>query len=124
MSYTYRVYPEHSFVSVRFGGLVTETLMDEFIEETLLDGAFLACAKELMDWREVHDAELSGAYLRDLARRIDRAGLKFDYLALVMPQSLPYGLARMYQAYRDSGDDTARVFRDISEAYAWLGVPG
>ncbi len=109
---------------MRFDGVVTEALMDEFVEETLLDRNFLACAKELMDWRDVHDAELSGAYLRDLARRIDGAGLKFDYLALVMPQSLSYGLARMYQAYRDNGDESARVFRDISEAYAWLGVPG
>ena len=123
MAYEYHVYADTSFVSVRFSGLVDEDGMDAFIQETLQDEAFLACTKELMDWRDVEDAHLSADYLRRLAQRIE--AVKFDYLALVMPQDLPYGLARMYQAYRSKGaDDNARVFRDVASAYEWLGVPG
>ena len=123
MAYEYTVYPESSFVSVRFNGFVDEAVMDAFVRETLNDEVFLACTKELMDWREVDDVDLSAAYLRSLAKRIEP--VKFDHLALVMPSNLPYGLARMYQAYRaDGADDNARVFRDAAAAYEWLGVPG
>ena len=45
-------------------------------------------------------------------------------LAIVAPTAESYGLARMYQTFRETTPGNTRtvmVFRDLSEAWAWLG---
>jgi hypothetical protein len=35
-----------------------------------------------------------------------------------------FGLARLFQAYSETEGQTVEVFRDMSEAEAWLGLSG
>jgi hypothetical protein len=46
-------------------------------------------------------------------------------MAIVAPETLHYGLGRMYQAYREldpRSTKEVRVFRSIDEALDWLGL--
>jgi hypothetical protein len=37
-------------------------------------------------------------------------------------QDAVYGLARLYEAYREAEGGTVEVFRNLSDAEAWLGL--
>ena len=41
-------------------------------------------------------------------------------MALIADTDFAFGMARMYQAYREGGSDRIRVFRTPDEAWAWL----
>jgi hypothetical protein len=42
--------------------------------------------------------------------------------AIVVGQDAVYGLARLYEAYREAEGGTVEVFRNLSDAEAWLGL--
>ena len=44
-------------------------------------------------------------------------------MATVAPGPLEFGLARMYEAYRQGTPVEMRLFRETADAEAWLGLP-
>jgi hypothetical protein len=82
---------------------------------------------ELADMREVERiAVASPERVRDLAQlsaEMDRgAASKF---AIVAPQEVAFGLARMYEALRKMNPKSKKqveAFRTLPEALAWLGI--
>jgi hypothetical protein len=58
----------------------------------------------------------------DLFTRTDAAPEQ-SRVALVSPHDVGYGLSRMYQAFRSDSPIEVRVFREMREARAWLGLP-
>lgn len=64
--------------------------------------------------------------LASLAASTDRPDVRSRF-AIVAPSDLAFGLARMYQSYRESDARTTKdvsVFRTIAEAQAHLGIEG
>ncbi len=62
--------------------------------------------------------------LADLAAAMDTSG-RSTKLAIVAPQDLAYGFARMFETYRtmnQSGAKLVSVFRSMRAALDWLGV--
>jgi hypothetical protein len=57
-------------------------------------------------------------------RKIAEHGIKIwaapSKAAIVVPDSLSFGLARMHDAFRDEKGGETRVFRNEQEAIAWL----
>ena len=44
-------------------------------------------------------------------------------MAIVGPSDITYGMARMFQAYRDDTPIVVQVFRTSDEGRAWIGLP-
>ena len=76
---------------------------------------------QLLDAREVTKVELSGACLREVAT--DTVFGEGSLRVFVTGSEVGFGMARMYQMLRDESPDEIRIFRNIDEARAWLGLP-
>lgn len=78
---------------------------------------------ELFDCREATTGALTPDGLRRVAATFGASEASEPVrAALVAPEDAAFGLSRMYQAYRMDSDVELSVFRDTSEARAWLGV--
>ncbi len=58
----------------------------------------------------------AGSYMRERGRNAPHK------LAIVVPSVAAFGMARLYEAYRERRGVETRVFHDESEARAWMGV--
>jgi predicted phage-related endonuclease len=83
---------------------------------------------ELIDMAGVSEIEFIStkrvAFLADLSASMDPPALA-SKLAIIATTDLHFGLARMYETYRETakqGTKAVRVFRNRSEAARWLGA--
>lgn len=83
---------------------------------------------ELIDMTGVSEIEFISknrvAFLADLSASMDPPGL-VSKLAIIATTDLHFGLARMYEAYRETtkqGTKLVRVFRNRNDAIQWLGL--
>jgi hypothetical protein len=84
--------------------------------------------EELVDVSQVERAELpSPERVKELAKfsaRMDPRSSS-SRLAVIAPSEFAFGLARMYEAYRNLDDRSTKmvsVFRSMDEALAFLGI--
>ncbi len=105
------------------GALGDEEVLD-FAKRMANDPEFRSGVHELIDLRA---ADLRAVTSRTL-RRVAEIFAAFDTaatrgrIAFVAPADVAFGLSRMYQAYRTDAVEV-RVFREMDEARAWLGLP-
>ena len=78
----------------------------------------------LLDLTRVADIALTRAGIEELVAAALRGGsaLKGFRMAIVAPDDIGFGMARMYELRRDDGGAN-RVFRNIEEAQEWLASP-
>jgi hypothetical protein len=80
----------------------------------------------LVDMRGTESlGDVQAQTLRQVANLFTRtdAAPEQSRVALVAPHDVGYGLSRMYQAFRSDSPIEVRVFREMREARAWLGLP-
>jgi len=78
----------------------------------------------VVDLRKTTLSQVTSHTLRrvaDLFTRADRTP-EACRLALVSGEDAGFGLSRMYQAFRSDSVIEVRVFREMAEACAWLGI--
>ncbi len=81
---------------------------------------FASDFRALTDMRDVTKFELTNSELRAIAERSPYDGTARR--AVVVDRTVQYGMARMYQAFRDEDAATFKVFEDMAEAREWLGL--
>ena len=76
---------------------------------------------QFFDARDVTSIELSGACVREIAteRMFGEGSLR----AFVVGTDVAFGMARMFEMRRGDAPDQIRIFRNIHDARAWLGLP-
>lgn len=101
---------------------------EEFIEnyrQAYADPDFAHCPRELVDMRRADSMDISGEALGVINRLTrDRLERRPEPLqtAVLAPNDLAFGIARMYGAYASEGAEQVGVFRKFDEAMAWLGL--
>ena len=111
----------------------TRTLSDEDVfayQREVWSRGDLAGYDEIVDVGLAEDLVVSSGdrvrALADLASAMDVPGAS-SRLAIVAPQDLAYGFARMFETYRtmnQSGVKVVSVFRSMQAALDWLGLEG
>ena len=82
--------------------------------------AFDASFDQLWDLREVTEISVTPDTVRQLASaRSFKPGAR---RAVVAPNDLAFGLARMFQLLHDEAPEEFRVFRSVKGARSWLGL--
>ncbi len=82
---------------------------------------------EILDLREVGTIKLTTEGIKrigEIAVKTDQVYIKTK-LAIVVSSPLAYGLARMYEAYRNfapNPNKEIQVFNEIGEAHEWVGM--
>jgi 23S rRNA C2498 (ribose-2'-O)-methylase RlmM len=105
--------------------VITESLTDDDINTYLIDlwtnpaTATLStlCIIQPGTILQVTRAALQSSGVLNDYRNIDR---RVHRVAIVAPEDVAYGLARMYEAYQAGSPSQTRVFRAEAEALAWL----
>jgi hypothetical protein len=117
----FRIEREHRLVRTRAWGILTDAETRAHYHEIARDPAFHPTFSLLCDLRGVTHIEASRHTLRDLARFSTFA--RGTRRAFVVTHDEHFGLARMLQAYCELEGAEVGVFRSLSEAHRWLGLP-
>ena len=98
-----------------------EPTADEIIQvlKKLQDGTRYTHKLRLWDYRNA-DFRLEKGDLERVSRQASKADGEPGKVAMLVNQDLAFGLARMYEVYRESVSTRVEVFRDESKAVAWL----
>ncbi|MDE3215717.1 MAG: hypothetical protein KGO03_04915 [Gemmatimonadota bacterium] len=121
MAVAYAIDAEHQVVLVKAWGTVTGRELLDATDALHAMPAFRSAARELGDYRDVETVDLDSASVQKLAARSVFAGSVPR--AVVVATDVGFGMARMYQMLREGPTgDALRVFRDMDEAIAWIGL--
>jgi hypothetical protein len=125
MPIEHRYDPELRTLFLELRGTITDAEILDFASEMATSRDVPPGRRELVDLCGVEQADLSSATLRAVAEIYARADERPEEsrVAFVAPRDLFFGLARMYEAFRSPSPLQIRVFRELGEARAWLGIP-
>jgi hypothetical protein len=123
MPIVYSIDPSRNRVTLTFTGTITDRELFETFDGLYQDPAHRIGMDELSDLRAVHNVTVTSVGLQALAdqtaRLLDHAHQSWR-VAVVAPQDVVFGLARMYGLFREDSPELVRVFRDLPTAEAWL----
>ena len=117
---SYRIERARRLVLTTACGALTDEDVLIHVRELTADPEFDASFRQLADFREVTSTELTSAGVRAVARKNPwKAGAR---RALVCDQDVLFGIARMFELLSADGGAEIQVFREMSDAQAWLGL--
>jgi len=119
MPSSYKIDKSRRLVSSEASGLVTMADLMAHQDKLASDPDFAADYSQLYDLTRVSTVNLTTNELRRLAQR--SVFLPTTRRAMLVSTDLVFGLARMFEIYREIlGETGIRVFRDHDEALAWV----
>ncbi len=121
MPYAYEICTEAQVTLFRLHGAVSVGELLALREEVGGDPDFNPAFHEIIDLRDVQEIRLTSPELVDYAAQtIVGAQAKS---AFVVANEHVFGMVRMYLLAQSKDDDTvARIFWDMNEARAWIGL--
>jgi len=120
MPYDYHIDAARRVVFTRFHGVVTDDDLAEHVNRLRNDPTFDPSFSQLTDGNGATKVDVTSDAIRRLvesnpfSKNAKRAG--------VASRDVAFGLLRMYELLADSRCGEFRVFRDVNEARAWLGL--
>lgn len=119
----YRFHPASRLLTVRASAGTDEEALLDYARRIAGDPDVPAARDELVDLRAIDASRVSSAGLRRLAGVFEKAEVgEPGRIAIVAATDLGFGLSRMYQAFRSDSMSEIRVFRELEEAWRWLGL--
>ncbi len=123
MTIHFAVNPSDTYFVSTLTGKVRDTDLVEAYRDFLDSGPWHAGLMELVDLEGADLSEVTADGLRKLTE-VMTSSLDAENAtvatAIYAPHDLPFGLARMYQAFADESPESVRVFRDLDEARTWI----
>ena len=109
---------------LEFSGEVSESELVDVARKLASDPAIPPGHRELVDLSGIRETDVTSAALRRVAYIYAEADQRPEEsrVAIVAPGDLFFGLSRMYEAFREPSRLGIRVFRELGEARAWLGI--
>ena len=125
MPIVYRVDRALGVVFAGATGSINDDDLLDFAQKTANDPEFRSGVHELVDLRAADVTQVTSRGLRRAAEIFAAfdSGPSHARIALVAPADVVFGLSRMYQAFRSDSPAEIGVFRELSEARVWLGLP-
>jgi hypothetical protein len=111
---------ENRLVYVHYEGLVDDGLLLGADDDLRANADFRPHFDQIADLSAAHGQAVTRQGIQALVSRPPLFGTQ-SRRAIVVSNELGYGLVRMFELMRDSSAGEIRVFKDIDEAYAWLG---
>ena len=100
-------------------GAVNDLQLMELYNRLHREPAFIACYPIVGDFTAVTEVLISSNIIESLAKT---ARSRTNFVALIAPRAVAFGLARMYQIICDPEDARINVFAEAKEALVWLGT--
>ena len=114
---------EGYFVSKFTGDLTDDELLNSY--KAYFDSVeWLPLSKEVVDLSELDSTDVTSGGMERLARLIENLlivrGIASYHTAVYAPHDLGFGLSRIYEAMATGSPESVMVFRQLSEALAWI----
>lgn len=122
MAYEVRVDSERRVVEIKATGTVTDADVRGMDERMRNDPSIAPDFNQLFDASGVSVVTLSSKEIREMSAR-EPFFATSSRRAIVAPDDLGFGMARMFELSRGEQAGEIRVFRTRREALAWLGLP-
>jgi hypothetical protein len=122
MAATFRIDTERGVVLTKMEGVVTDDELLVIQRELRDDPRFRPDLNTLVDATEVTVAKLTANGLRE-AGQASPFGAGSRRALVAQAGGVVYGMARMFEMLADLEPVTTRVFDNLAEAKAWLGLP-
>ena len=116
------VFPDDGYYITRFVGAITDRDMLDDYKSFFVSNEWFPGLNELTDLSGADAFQVTADGVANLALMIKNHFEQHNFspkVAVYAPHELPYGLARMYSTEADD-IETHEVFRDLTEARAWL----
>lgn len=126
MAIEHSVLPDHNLVILKHVGNIPDDEFLNFYKKFFTSDAVDLPMNLLVDLRKADSTPRSHKALHQFAEfmssslSVNQASIK---VAVIAPDDLSFGLARMYEAYADIVPWDFVVFRFLDAALAWLGLP-
>ena len=122
MAYEVRIDPERRLVEIKATGTVTDDDVRSMNDRMRGDSSIAPDFDQLFDASEVSEMTLSSKEVRAMSAREPFFSTP-SRRAVVAPDDLGFGMARMFELSRGELAGEIRVFRTRREALVWLGLP-
>ena len=125
MPIQYQIKPDEKLVILVHIGTVNDDEFLSFYKALYENPQFDISYNQLVDLRKTESSVRSTAALREFANIAEQYYSDVSAqpkIAVVAPEDISFGLARMYEVFSDSVPWKFSVFRDIDTALEWLGV--
>ena len=122
MPIDYRIDAREHLVVTTIYGRVDEAQVRAHAAKAARDPNVQRCDRALVDIAADVEALIESKVISELS--LPNADVPSPRrVAVVAPSDMSYGLARVFQGYRESaGDGVVQVFRTRAEAERWLGI--
>lgn len=122
MSIKYEVDRAAKLMTTRATGRITPAMLFEYLDAIIADPANDQC-DELMIFDDIDIEAISSADVRAFAQRSAELSQDDKFrVAVVAARDADFGMARMFQAFRELDEQRMAVFRTLDAACRWLGV--
>lgn len=113
---------EHNLVITRFHGVMDLPRILAYLER-LASIDWIDSANRLVDCRDISAIDLNFEGLGEIVDA--RAGGRdlTGKIAIVSPDEVSYGFARMYQQMVSEQNTQVQIFRDMAACAEWLAIP-
>ena len=124
MPLRYKVIEDKKLVYVVGTDIVTFDDLVESLKSLSDDPRYTAPMRKLVDYRHLEKIELSMKESEAFAREKDLRKNIFahEQCAIVAPKDVNFGIARMHSSLIDQSTMITKVFREMEDARAWLGI--
>ena len=124
MKITFQIFPEENYFISKYTGQITPEYLLESWKEFIKYSAWKPGLYEITDLSSADVTKLDGNTLATLSSYINSVyeahAISEIKVAVYAPRDLPFGMARMYEAYANESTELVKVFRDKQKAIEWI----
>ncbi len=120
MPVSYRIDRSLGLIFTTPQGVFTGQDMLTHVQRLSEDPDFDPSYNQLVDLRAITDFAISAAELRMIT--VYRLYNEKSRRAIVADEDITFGMARMYEVFREDAPEEIKLFRDMADARRWLGL--
>ena len=120
MPISYRIDESLRLVFTTAQGVLTRQDVLTHLQRLREDPDFDPSYNQLVDLRAVIEFAMSAAELRMIT--VYRLFNEKSRRAIVADEDITFGMARMYEVFREDAPEDIKLFRDMADARRWLGL--
>jgi len=117
MPFLFHVDESKRVLHVEAIGKVTDAQLTDLSDRLRQEHAFVSGYPILCDCSKLTEALISSSLIETMAKA---ARSRRNFVAVIAPVAVAFGLARMYQIFSDPDDARIHVFTKARDARAWL----
>ncbi|MBN2426274.1 MAG: hypothetical protein JXR46_11385 [Calditrichaceae bacterium] len=124
MPLSFKINQKSNYIYCRYIGKINDEELFNSWKAFYESDAWVPGMNELSDLTEGDASEITAEGIKHIARYArsihEKHNIHFVKIALVAPETLNYGLSRMYAGLTSGSAENVRVFKSKFEADAWL----